>query len=211
MEKEDIEENVGLCDYEIAPLTKEILEECKKMGVEKFMLEFRGGSDEGLLEIDFSREKFGGWKIGEWSPDLNDWSVAELKETLRIKGLPVSGKKTELIERILEMKKLERFWKERKWGNRYDLLPDDGEMVATKDDRGYTNWKRIGEFAQDWQRLEQLVEDWADKAYLFNGAGEGHAYGMDIEYDLVNMKTFNQEWAFEYTVTGKQRDSLQTL
>ena len=181
------------------------------MGVEKIELQFCGGSDEGLLEIDFSRQKFGGWKIGEWSPDLNDWSVAELKETLRIKGLPVSGKKTELIERILEMKKLERFWKEPQWGNKYNLQPDFGETVPTDDGRGYTIWLRTGEFAQEWQLLEELVQDWAGEAYPFSGAGEGHSYGMDIEYDLVNMKALIQEWAYEYTVTGKQHDSLQTL
>jgi hypothetical protein len=41
-------------------------------------------------------------QVGFHGVDLSSMTVPELKEKLRVKGLPVSGKKSELIERLME-------------------------------------------------------------------------------------------------------------
>lgn len=42
--------------------------------------------------------------------------------------------------------------------------------------------------------LSAEVENWAWGVYSYSGAGEGHDYGDDISYDLVNNKVITSEW-----------------
>ncbi len=59
-------------------------------------------------------------------------------------------------------------------------------------DEGYLDVNIQGD-CEDYE-LEGRIEEWADGAYSYSGAGDGTAYGDNVTYDLVEMKTSHQEW-----------------
>lgn len=56
--------------------------------------------------------------------------------------------------------------------------------------------------------LESEVESWAWSVYSYSGAGEGHDYGDDIAYDLVNNKVLISDWAMQPVESEVQESSL---
>jgi hypothetical protein len=50
---------------------------------------------------------------------------------------------------------------------------------------------------QDVANLTQDIEDWAWDVYSYSGAGEGRAYGDEIDYDLIKKTIDTSEWYHE--------------
>lgn len=59
------------------------------------------------------------------------------------------------------------------------------------DDEGYLE---VGMTPKYNEEFVGEIEDWVWETYNYSGAGEGHAYGDNIEYDLKNGKARAEEW-----------------
>lgn len=59
------------------------------------------------------------------------------------------------------------------------------------DDEGYLDVGMTPEYNEDFSRE---IEDWAWEVYDYNGAGDGNAYGDNVEYNLVNGTASTEEW-----------------
>jgi len=58
--------------------------------------------------------------------------------------------------------------------------------------------------------LGKMIDDWCAEKYPFSGAGEGHSYGENITYDLVNGSVTTQSWGYEYVESEERNDSMET-
>jgi len=61
--------------------------------------------------------------------------------------------------------------------------------------------------------FEAKVEEWAWSVYHYSGAGDGQAYGDNIEYDLKNKTVSTQEWytSQQYNYGDKEELQLESL
>lgn len=59
------------------------------------------------------------------------------------------------------------------------------------DDEGYLDVGMTPKYNEDFSRE---IEDWAWEVYDYNGAGDGNAYGDNVEYNLVNGTASTEEW-----------------
>ena len=59
------------------------------------------------------------------------------------------------------------------------------------DDEGYLD---VGMTPKYDEKFAGEIEDWAWEVYDYSGAGDGNAYGDNVEYDLKNGKASTEEW-----------------
>lgn len=59
------------------------------------------------------------------------------------------------------------------------------------DDEGYLDVGMTPKFDQDFA---SQIEDWVWSVYDYSGAGDGNAYGDNVEYNLVNGTASTEEW-----------------
>lgn len=59
------------------------------------------------------------------------------------------------------------------------------------DDEGYLD---VGMTPKYDEEFAGEIEEWAWEVYDYSGAGDGNAYGDNVEYDLKNGKASTEEW-----------------
>lgn len=77
-------------------------------------------------------------------------------------------------------------------------------------DEGYLNVYLTG--PKGWEsntEFEQEIEGWAWDTYDYSGAGDGHDYGDDIMYDIVNKKATSESWYMARTEGDSESDDLE--
>jgi len=65
--------------FDAVPLSKKIYDKAKELGVKNIKLMFRGGSDEGLLDVELESSKSvsseaEGWGLSELSSEVEEWA-----------------------------------------------------------------------------------------------------------------------------------------
>jgi hypothetical protein len=59
------------------------------------------------------------------------------------------------------------------------------------DDQGYLE---VGMTPKFIESFATEIEDWVWETYDYSGAGDGNAYGDNVEYNLVNGTASTEEW-----------------
>lgn len=77
-------------------------------------------------------------------------------------------------------------------------------------DEGYLDVE-VTPWNEDTQIFSDTINDWAWNVYSYSGAGEGHSYGDDIEYDLVNKKVTVSEWYYARQEGDTTKDNLEIM
>ena len=60
--------------FDAVPLSKKIYDKAKELGVKKIELKFRGGSDEGLLDVELEPSQWDKKELGAFSAEVEEWA-----------------------------------------------------------------------------------------------------------------------------------------
>lgn len=60
--------------FDAVALNKKLYDKAKELGVKKIKLMFRGGSDEGLLDVELEPSQWENKKLGAFSAEVEEWA-----------------------------------------------------------------------------------------------------------------------------------------